>query len=95
MNQNYKLFIIANIIGKDTKNISKEIKRNRYLVNRKNIRNDCGLFNSCQNQRLSSNCENGYCKYCSANNCSTICDSFSSIPNCKTTNRFPYICNTS
>lgn len=93
LNQNYQLKIIADIVDKDARTISKEIKRNRYLVVRKNAPNTCGVFNSCQKQRLCNTCENGYCKFCSATNCSTLCEDYISIPDCKTTNRFPYVCN--
>lgn len=93
LNQEYQLKIIAEIVNKDARTISKEIKRNRYLVVRKNAANTCGVFNSCQKQRLCNTCEMGYCKFCNANNCSTLCENYTSIPDCKTTNRFPYVCN--
>lgn len=93
LNQDYQLNVMAEIVGKDARTISKEIKRNRYIVIRKNASNTCGNFNTCQNQRLCNNCESGYCKYCRANNCSILCESYTTIPDCQTTNRFPYVCN--
>ncbi|MDH6603820.1 hypothetical protein OKW23_000965, partial [Bacilli bacterium PM5-9] len=90
----YKLCDIANILGKHSSSISREIKNNRTLITPKSKKsNKCGNFYSCIVKHLCNDCANGKCKFCTYKQCDLFCDEFTPIPNCKRTNKFPFVCN--
>lgn len=93
LNKDYKLFQIANELGRDPCGISKEIKRHRYLHVRANAKNKCGIQHTCSITRLCENCVSGKCKYCSFAKCSSLCSHFVEFPQCKRILRFPFVCN--
>ena len=93
LSNNSSLNNIAEQLAKNPTTISKEIKRNRYLFVRANAKNKCGLQNDCSISRLCDLCSAGLCKHCSHLKCSQFCDLFQDHPNCKRTNRFPFVCN--
>lgn len=91
---NSSLFNIANIIGKHSSSISREIKNNRTLVTTKAKKiNKCGNYNICLIKHLCNDCLNGKCKFCSRKQCDVFCSEFTPIPNCKKTKKFPFVCN--
>ena len=53
----------------------------------------CGRFDTCKKVRLCDSCNSGGCKYCKHRNCNTFCKDFISLPECKITSRYPYVCN--
>ena len=87
------LKIIAGSVTKSPKAVRNEIKRHRYLVVRENKRNKCGRQLYCAQQHLCNDCENGLCKSCRYRYCNDICSDFMTEPDCKRTNRFPFVCN--
>lgn len=93
LNQSKKLCVIADNFNKDPVGIKREIVKHRYLVVRQNAKNKCGLQATCKKTRLCNTCSSGLCKYCSYAKCSTLCDSFQELPDCKSIKRFPYVCN--
>lgn len=88
-----KLKDISLSLSKDKSAISREIKRHRQLVIRKNAAITCGNYNECQTQLLCNDCENGICKYCKHRDCEMICTNYIDNPQCKTTLRYPHVCN--
>ena len=93
LNVDTKLSEIAIQLNRDPRSISKEVKRNRYLFNKKNSKNICGIQDSCVKTRLCNNCLSGKCKYCSYAKCSDICNDFVTEPHCNRTKKYPFVCN--
>lgn len=84
---------IALQLNRSPKCIRYEISHHRAIRIRANQHNKCGRQNSCTIQRLCTHCITGLCKGCTHDNCNELCDDFISIPVCKRTIRFPYVCS--
>lgn len=93
LDRNLKLKEIANYIHTDERTVSKEIKRNRIIVETKET-NKCAYKKTCHKHLLCGTlgCSND-CRNCKVHNCNMICKSYSSNPTCKRVTRFPYVCN--
>ena len=91
---NYKLKDIASLLDKAPSSISREIKRNRYIPEKRRRKDHCcGLFNSCIIKHLCNQCLNGICKFCRSKDCVSLCASFTSFPDCSKILSFPFVCN--
>ncbi len=93
LNQGYKLFEIANTLNRDPRGIKNEIYNKRQVSDKSAKGNVCGRFDTCKKVRLCDSCNSGGCKYCKHRNCNTFCKDFISLPECKITSRYPYVCN--
>lgn len=93
LNQGYKLFEIANTLNRDPRGIKNEIYNKRQVSDKSAKGNVCGRFDTCKKVRLCDSCNYGGCKYCKHRNCNTFCKDFISLPECKITSRYPYVCN--
>lgn len=87
------LKLLAAQLKRSPKAIRNEIKRHRYVLVRDNKRNKCGRQTYCNRQHLCNDCENGFCKACRFHYCNDTCPDFVPEPDCKRTNRFPFVCN--
>lgn len=93
LNENSSLSDIASVLNRDPRGIKYEIMKHRKLFVRSNLRNKCGMQDSCVRNRLCPTCISGKCKYCRHMNCNEICNDFIAFPQCKRTLRFPCVCN--
>ena len=93
LDRNLKLKEIAAYIHCDERTVSKEIFRNRELIETKES-NKCSLKTICHKHLLCGNnsCIND-CRKCKVHNCNLICSCFKKEPNCKRVTRFPFVCN--
>ena len=93
LDRNLKLKETAAYVHCDDRTISKEIFRNRELVETKES-NKCSLKLNCHKHLLcgSTSCVND-CKRCKAHNCNQMCSNFKKEPTCKRTTRYPFVCN--
>ncbi|TDW13226.1 helix-turn-helix protein [Breznakia blatticola] len=93
LNEDAKLIDIANSIAKDPRGIKNEIYKHIILDVRKNAKNPYGNQLRCKTIHLCTDCQNGFCRFCSYHKCSDFCTIFCETPTCKRTTRFPYVCN--
>lgn len=90
---NASLKILAAQLCRSPKAIRNELKKHRYIVVRENRRNKCGRQLYCKRQHLCDDCENGLCKACRHRYCNDNCPDYISVPDCKRTNHYPFVCN--
>ena len=89
----YPLNEIANHLGKDSRTISKEVKRSRSLKESKTeFKGGCINRKSCRVKHLCSDGCNKLCKSCIELNCMRRCADFKS-KQCSILNKFPHVCN--
>lgn len=93
LDSNSSLETIALTINKDPRGVSRHIKKYREIKINNRYKNICANQENCTVKHLCDACANGKCTFCSYRNCNDICKDFTTTPNCKKLNRFPFVCN--
>ena len=88
---------IATVLHKDPSTISKEVRRNRFLIHEMDLKRPCDVCvhypNNCRQLNLcgSSSCTH-YCRYCTKINVTKRCKEFKRLV-CNIATKPPYTCN--
>ena len=94
LNRNLKLKEAAAYVGCDDRTASKEIRRNRVLVETREP-NKCSLKTVCHKHLVCGG--NGHCgdecRRCKERNCNDSCPDFRAEPSCARVTKYPFVCN--
>lgn len=93
LSKGYPLNKISKKLGKDSRTISKEIKRNRTIkMSKHDIKGGCLNRKSCFKKHLCNDSCNKLCKVCVDLNCMRVCTDYM-IKSCNKLERYPHVCN--
>ena len=84
---------LSNCLDRDSRGMSRHIKKYRIIKVDKRSHNKCAHQYECEIKHLCDSCFNGKCAQCKLRNCNNICGDYCEVPCCKKLSKYPFVCN--
>jgi len=95
LNEHLSFRKIADMLGRQTSSISREVKANRSVLKGRGKKPECTMKIDCRIRGLCTTCshDDRYCQHCRDYDCRVMCDSYIDKTACKTLASAPWVCN--